>query len=408
MQNTVNAKRLACLAGLVCAAGVAFAQNGEAAPNRAGEPREIQGDFDRPLEGGHGAGEFRSHTVMKLSQMENNTTYTLTIEDGKKSAEIDGKPIPSERIREKNGKVEILDPAGNVLTTFNTGNIKLEMGQPRVRSFTGGRGANQDVFRIAPLPGVDEPAPPVMLGITMSSDDAGGVTVDRVVPGLPAEKAGLKEGDVILKFDGQDVATPEGLRASLKDKKAGEEIALRVRRDGKEQDLKVTLAPFNAKELGVNDQAAMVVRPFMDEAEQAMDDAKRAVEQALEKVKAIDTGKIRTDVEDALNKALASMEKAQAGARERGQRWVELLNQGGPRMLMGDGEQQMFVVPGQPNIDDQQLRDMIQEHMRALNMRQDQDGDAADTIDRMNRQMERLMDRLERMEKRLEEAEKRP
>lgn len=409
------------LLSIVGTAASALAQNVRANPKPGfAVQREIQGDFDRPL--GQGTQDsVRTRTLMRLSQVENGTTYALTIEDGQNTASINGVPVPQDRIRERGGKVEILDPAGNVLTTFNVASINVDpfrLDNPRsIQAERGRRGAGDlNAFRLAPLHGVEQAAPPVMLGITMSAQDDG-VVVDRVVPGLPAERAGLKEGDVILRFDDKPVASPEALRAALMDKKAGSQVTIRVKRDGKEVDLKAELTAFNAKELGVNDQAAMVVRPFMDQAEQSMDEAKRAVEEALEKIKAIDAEKIRKDVELALNKALAKVEAAQAGAREQGQRWVDMLNRGpGMRMLMGDGEQpQMFVMPEGAN--NQQLRDMIQEQLRMFEnqnreFRRFNDGnargmdDSARAMDRMSEQMQRMMDRLEQLEQRLNNAEK--
>lgn len=396
-------------------ASAAWAQNANA------QPRDIQGDFDRPLgEVGDETG-FTTNTTLKFTQIQNGTNYTLLIENGKKSATINGQRLPKDQVREVGKTVEILDPAGNVLTTFNVGDVTIEPRFPNngrnIQIERGRRGAGElNRFDLAPLPGIDQPAPPVMLGITMSAQD-GGVVVDRVVPGLPAEKAGLKEGDLILTFDDKPVTTPEALRAALMDKKAGNQIVIRVKRADKELDLKAQLTAFDAQELGVNDQAAMVVRPFMDQAEESMEEAKRAVEEALEKVKAIDTDKIRNEVEEALTKALAKVEAAQAGAREQGQRWVDMLNRGpGMRMLMGDGEQpQMFVMPD--GVDNQQLHDMIQEQLRALqnqnrefNQLEQRNFEGRDdstrAMDRMSEQMERMMDRLERLEQRLNEAEK--
>ncbi len=397
-------------------ASAAWAQNANA------QPRDIQGDFDRPLgEVGEDETTSTTNTTLKFTHIQNGTNYTLLIENGKKSATINGQRLPKDQLREVGKTVEILDPAGNVLTTFNVGDVSIEPRFPNngrnIQIERGRRGAGElNRFDLAPLPGIDQPAPPVMLGITMSAQD-GGVVVDRVVPGLPAEKAGLKESDLILKFDDKPITTPEALRAALMDKKAGDQIVIRVKRAEKELDLKAQLTAFDAQELGVNDQAAMVVRPFMDQAEQSMEEAKRAVEEALEKVKAIDTEKVRKDVEEALTKALAKVEAAQAGAREQGQRWVDMLNRGpGMRMLMGDGEQpQMFVMPD--GVDNQQLHDMIQEQLR---MFQNQNrefnqleqrnfegrDDSTRAMDRMSEQMERMMDRLERLEQRLNEAEK--
>lgn len=429
MNNAHTSSRFSRSAILLAAVGAAFGTATAAWAQNAAQrevQREIKGNFDRPL--GQNAQEAqdiaRVRTTMKFSQVQNGTTYALTIEDGERSATINGMPIPKDQVREVGKTVEILDPAGNVLTTFNVGDVFVEpkflnngRNLPIERGRRGAGGFNR--FDLAPLPGlgaIEQPAPPVMLGITMSAQD-GGVVVDRVVPGLPAERAGLKEGDIILRFDGKLVDSPEGLRAALMDKKAGSQVPILISRDGKQLDLKAELTAFNANQLGVNDQAAMVVRPFMDQAEESMEEAKRAVEAALEKVKAIDTEKIRKDVEEALNKALASVEAAQSGAREQGQRWVDMLNRGpGMRMLMGDGdEQRMFIMP--EGADNQQLRDMIQEQLRMFQNQNREfnqleqrnlegQGDSARAMDRMTEQMERMMDRMERLEERLNEAEK--
>src|SRR5439155_14984454 len=73
------------------------------------------------------------------------------------------------------------------------------------------------------------------------------VLVIDVVAGGPADKAGVKEGDALLKFDGQDVRVPEddpegesfGRELSrITDKvKAGAKVTLVVERDGEKQTL---------------------------------------------------------------------------------------------------------------------------------------------------------------------------
>lgn len=72
-------------------------------------------------------------------------------------------------------------------------------------------------------------------------DLAGGVLVADVAPGSPAEKAGLKKSDVVLKLDGKAVKDADGLSDFLGAAKAGQEVAVTVLRKGKEQTLKVTL-----------------------------------------------------------------------------------------------------------------------------------------------------------------------
>ena len=60
--------------------------------------------------------------------------------------------------------------------------------------------------------------------------DAPGLQVGLVVPGSPAEKAGLRGGDVLVGIDGAEVADFEDFRGALLSKKVGQEVVLRVRR----------------------------------------------------------------------------------------------------------------------------------------------------------------------------------
>lgn len=62
-----------------------------------------------------------------------------------------------------------------------------------------------------------------------------------IVPGSPAEKAGIKEGDVILEADGQKLTEETMLSGIVQSKAPGETIRLKIVRDGKEQTVTVTL-----------------------------------------------------------------------------------------------------------------------------------------------------------------------
>jgi 2-alkenal reductase len=67
-----------------------------------------------------------------------------------------------------------------------------------------------------------------------------GVVVTRVDAGTPAAQAGMREGDVILAFDGQKL-DQDALTALLLKRKAGDTVTLTILRDNKQIDLKVTL-----------------------------------------------------------------------------------------------------------------------------------------------------------------------
>jgi serine protease Do len=79
------------------------------------------------------------------------------------------------------------------------------------------------------------------LGFASEAHEGGGLKVTRVGEGTPAEKAGLQEGDVILKFNGGEVSGREQLRDKLKEMAIGDEVVLEITRDGKEKTLTFTL-----------------------------------------------------------------------------------------------------------------------------------------------------------------------
>ena len=62
-----------------------------------------------------------------------------------------------------------------------------------------------------------------------------------MVKGSAADKAGLKEYDIILEFQGEKVTQENPLANILQKYKAGDIISLKVLRKGKEITLKVKL-----------------------------------------------------------------------------------------------------------------------------------------------------------------------
>ncbi len=82
-----------------------------------------------------------------------------------------------------------------------------------------------------------------------------GVLVTEVRPDTPAAKAGLKAGDVILKFAGQAVTTPRELQGSVEMQKIGSSDPVLVLRDGKQMTLSVTCREMPASFTEVNNKS---------------------------------------------------------------------------------------------------------------------------------------------------------
>jgi serine protease Do len=72
-------------------------------------------------------------------------------------------------------------------------------------------------------------------------NQAGGVLVGDVSPDTPASRAGLKKGDVILQLNGQPVSDRYQLSLHISQIAPGTQVALKIWRDGKTQDVSLTL-----------------------------------------------------------------------------------------------------------------------------------------------------------------------
>lgn len=70
-----------------------------------------------------------------------------------------------------------------------------------------------------------------------------GAYVVQVVTGSPAEKAGIKDGDIITKIDTIEITEKNGgLSKVVAEKKAGDTITVELWRDGKTEKLQITLS----------------------------------------------------------------------------------------------------------------------------------------------------------------------
>jgi serine protease Do/serine protease DegQ len=77
--------------------------------------------------------------------------------------------------------------------------------------------------------------------------DAEGVIVTDTTPGGPADRAGVKRGDVILSVNGRTIESQEKLRLTISEMAPDSKVALSVSRDGKPLTLSVTLGQFAEK-----------------------------------------------------------------------------------------------------------------------------------------------------------------
>jgi serine protease Do len=72
----------------------------------------------------------------------------------------------------------------------------------------------------------------------------GGALIGDVKPGGPAAKGGLQRGDIVLQLNGTPVTGPDDLSLRISELAPGAVAHMQVYRDGKTQDVNVTLAAF--------------------------------------------------------------------------------------------------------------------------------------------------------------------
>src|SRR5262245_59088052 len=89
------------------------------------------------------------------------------------------------------------------------------------------------------------------LGVTLQSLSEGlrdgmgydgeGVLVNRVMDGSPADRAGLRHGDVIVRFNGRSAESPDQLTRLVRGSRVGQSVTLTIVRDGDRRTISARL-----------------------------------------------------------------------------------------------------------------------------------------------------------------------
>jgi S1-C subfamily serine protease len=98
-----------------------------------------------------------------------------------------------------------------------------------------------------------QPTRPVggFLGILAEPSGPGtgnGVLVRQVVPGGPADRAGLQPGDQIVKIGDKAIRDYDELANAVSEHKPGDQLTLHIMREGKEQNVQLTLGERRPQE----------------------------------------------------------------------------------------------------------------------------------------------------------------
>ena len=224
--------------------------------------------------------EVKSHMVM--IQKENDHEYKVEVADGEVKAWVDGERVPEKRVKVGDGRITIVGEDGETIAEFQHGKADAFGGAERhMITRKSGDGpivweSGEDGVWAAPEAGQgmmflqpDSEHPPVMIGINMSTlnpdeadarvleyleekdiDPANTIFVLSVIDDLPADEAGLRDEDVIVRVGGEWGVNAEKLREILGEKEPGDSLELGVLRKGKFREIEVELAEWDLSKLG--------------------------------------------------------------------------------------------------------------------------------------------------------------
>ena len=88
-----------------------------------------------------------------------------------------------------------------------------------------------------------------IIGVQLDTTYTGpGAQVAEVTPESPADAAGILDGDVITAIDGKVLADSTELVVAIRDNAPGDTVILTLLRDGRTQDVTVTLVASSPQE----------------------------------------------------------------------------------------------------------------------------------------------------------------
>ncbi len=203
---------------------------------------------------------------------EDGETYEVRMKDGDYVVKRNGKKLDDSRVLLREGNVIILGDDGNEVR-------KLRFATPGAR----GQSADQVIGWVgqgdggpvavrateAPRLVARAGSPPVMVGIHQSDvpaalrwhlglKDTPAIMIERVIDGLPADKAGLHAYDVIVSVEGSDGASGEVLSKVLREKEPGDELKLYVISKGDKKKIEVELVEYEGTALSLGGGVAVL------------------------------------------------------------------------------------------------------------------------------------------------------
>lgn len=336
--------RVMLMAGMIASGVVGVATAQQEGASGGGERRKLTWRAEQPVE----RGTSNENSTTHIRSSDGDDQYEVIVKNGVVSATHNGKEIPAERVRRTPEGIEILDEKGNVEKTF-----AISMTTPNeARAVARGRwlgGRQNNLLAMAPR---DAEPPKVMIGITMStSEEEPGVVVDSVIDGLPAETAGIRAGDRIIRLGDKKIEDDAGFREMLRNHDAGDEVQVTVIRENAEKTFTVKLDAFDGARLG-STMSVMPAMPAMDGHEEMHKSLMESLHKALSGVKGMskeDHENVTRQLEEALSRVLEDNALVAEIAPGGGGAWAQRIEPGVNVWTVKPGESghgMTFTVPG--------------------------------------------------------------
>jgi len=171
-------------------------------------------------------------------------------------------------------------------------------------------------------------------------DDTRGALVAQVQEDTPAEKAGLKEGDIIIEFNGKPVKRSGQLPMLVGNAPVGEPATLTIIRDGEEREIEVIPGELDKLAGGPSSKYGLSVEPLEDKAlsRQGLRYGLEVTEVAAESpfAGAIESGDILLEINRRPMRTATDLAQALDAAPEGRPVAVRLLRRGQPLFLAVD------------------------------------------------------------------------
>lgn len=87
------------------------------------------------------------------------------------------------------------------------------------------------------------------MGVLIVENEAGEVEIAEIEEESPAELANLKEGDVVLEFEGKEVTGTKIFADEIRMRKPGEDVTLKIKRKDKTMKVNVKLGEYSEKDV---------------------------------------------------------------------------------------------------------------------------------------------------------------